>query len=139
MAERIFGGSPQATLELLRAVWPVAVGPEMARRSSVAAVAGRTLVVRVPDARWHRVMLRLRPQIVRSLHRAAGALAPPGLAFIEGHAAEEGSMPRPVLPPPPRPLGAEILDAAAAIPDEALRSAFLDAAARYLTRSTERP
>jgi hypothetical protein len=141
LAARIFKpGSPQA-LALLRAAWPLAVGPDLARRTELLAIERNTLRLRVPDARWRSVLHRMQPEILSRLRGVAGELAPARLGFTEGPgparstpeapepvaaaAAEDDSSP--VAPP-------EVAGAADAIADPELRARFLASAARYLNR-----
>jgi hypothetical protein len=136
LAVRLFGGSPERTLALLRAAWPLAVGPELARRTEVVAIEGTTLRVKVADATWRKALLKIRGPLHGRLRRVAGDLAPARLAFCEG----------PVNHPPPSrtaapvdrpadPPSAELTAAAASIDDAEVRARFLDSATRYLTRS----
>ena len=137
LARRLFPPGSMQRLELMRAAWPLAVGEDLARRTEVLALEGRTLRVRVPDAGWRKVLHRLRGQILGRLAAVAGGAAPDRLGFQEGapHAAAAG---RPVarpaaparVPAPPPALARE----AEAITDPDLRRSFLDVAARYLAR-----
>ena len=132
-------GSPQR-LELVRAAWPLAVGQDLARRTEVLAIEGRTLRVRVPDASWRKVLHRLRGQILGQLAAVAGSAAPDRLGFQEGPPLREvtaapdlalRAAPAAHDPAPPPALARE----AEAIRDPDLRRAFLDVAARYLARA----
>jgi len=136
LAARLFGGSPDRTLALLRAAWPLAVGPELARRTEVVAIEGTTLRVKVADATWRKALLKIRGPLHGRLRRVAGDLAPARLAFCEG----------PVRCPPASvatapiettrvPASAALVTAAESIGDEDVRARFLDSATRYLTRS----
>jgi hypothetical protein len=84
LAARLFGASPARTLALLEAAWPLAVGPELAWRTEVLGIEGGTLRVRVPDARWRKVLHRMQPQILAHLREIAGDLAPKRMGFVEG-------------------------------------------------------
>src|ERR1044071_7313291 len=84
LAARLFGASPARTLALLEAAWPLAVGPELARRTEGLGIEGGTLRVRVPDARWRKVLHRMQPQILGHLREIAGDLAPRRMGFVEG-------------------------------------------------------
>ena len=134
LASRLFGARPEHTLALLRAAWPAAVGPEVARRTEVVALDRGILRIKVPDARWQRTLLRLRGTILSRLRSVAGGTAPRGLGFVAGPVAEppEPTPPPPVAPAPPPPPG--LAEAARAIPDPEVRARFLAAAARYLGR-----
>jgi hypothetical protein len=84
LAARLFGASPARTLALMQASWPLAVGPELARRTEVLGLEGGTLRVRVPDASWRKVLHRIQPQILGKLRELAGELAPKRMGFVDG-------------------------------------------------------
>jgi hypothetical protein len=135
LAAHLFGARPEHTLALLRAAWPAAVGPDLARRTEVVALDRGILRVKVPDARWQRSLQRMRGQILSRLREVAGGAAPRGLGFVEGlvRVAPE------TAPPPPSPAASPappkaVLEAAGAIPDADLRARYLATAARYLAR-----
>jgi Dna[CI] antecedent, DciA len=133
-AARLFGARPEHTLALLRAAWPVAVGPEIARRTEVVAIDGSVLRVKVPDARWQRTLQRMRSDVLWRLRRVAGGAAPHALGFVLGPVTPA---PEPPAPPPatlPTPVPSAIVAAASTIPDAEVRARFLAAAARYLAR-----
>jgi len=135
LAARLFGARPEATLALLRATWPTAVGEELARRSEVVAIDGGVLRVKVPDLRWQRTLLRMRGFILARLARVAGQAAPRRLGFVTGEVADRVPAPAPdraATPAPPPP--ATVAEAARAIPDPEIRAAFLAAAGAYLAR-----
>jgi hypothetical protein len=135
LARRLFGAVPARTLALMRAAWPRAVGPDLARRTEVVALEGTTLRIRVPDARWRKELHRMQPDILARLRAMTGELAPRRLGFMEGPVAGEtsGDRPRPpALEPDPAPA-AVVAGAAALDPD--LRAQFLEVAARYLDRA----
>jgi Dna[CI] antecedent, DciA len=136
LVSRLFGSGPVPRLALLRAFWPGAVGPDIARRTEVVALEGRTLRIRVPDARWRKVLHRMQREIRGRLFAALGELAPSQLSFVE----------EPVPIPPPDPPSAPVERAepsaalvagAAAIADPELRARFLKTAARYLNRAAK--
>ena len=135
-ALRLFGGRPAATVALLRAAWPLAVGHELARRTEVLGLEGRALRVRVPDARWRKALHRMQREIVSRLRAIAGDLAPDRLGFTEGPVGGDAAeSPRaPETPREARPLPPDVAAAARAIPDPELRSLFLRSAALYLER-----
>jgi len=129
---RLFG---RHALVLLRAAWPHAVGPGLARRSEVVALEHGALWVRVPDAGWRRVLHRMRRTLHGRLRAVAGDLAPARIAFLEGPVTAPSPEPEPphVPGPPPAPPEA-VVASARAIADPELRRAFLEASARYLQR-----
>jgi hypothetical protein len=133
-AARLFGARPEHTLALLRTAWPVAVGPELARRTEVAALDRGVLRIKVPDLRWQRTLLRMRADILSRLRSVAGGAAPWGLGFVVGKVAVP---PEPVPVPKatsPAAAPSSVVEAAAAIPDPEVRTRFLAVAARYLAR-----
>jgi hypothetical protein len=134
LASQLFRpGTPQA-FALVRAAWPAAVGPELARRTVVQALVGRTLHVRVPDAAWRKTLHRMRREVLARLQQIAGELAPTTLGFVEGTVATAPETPRRPLPPalPPSPA---LQAAADRIADPEMRARFLETAARYLSRT----
>jgi hypothetical protein len=147
LAAQLFGASPERALVLMRAAWPVAVGPELARRTEVVALDGGVLRVRVPDATWQRGLARMRGDIVRRLREIAGSAAPRSLGFVLGPVpASQLGEPPPAAqklsasaPAPARTAPAQVRAAAEAIPDPQLRESFLLAAARYLERFSSDP
>jgi hypothetical protein len=134
LAFRLFGAKPEHTLALLRAAWPSAVGEELARRTRLVALDAGVLRVMVKDVGWQRSLLRMRGDILARLRKVAGRAAPRALGFVTGVVpAPEPAAPAPAPPafvPPP----AAVADAARAIPDAELRTAFVEAAGRYLAR-----
>ncbi len=134
LAARLFGGRPEHTLALLRAVWPGTVGEELSRRTELVALDRGVLRVRVSDLRWQRQLQRMRGPILGRLRRAAGRVAPSQLGFVTGEIKAPAA---PAPAPPPRPVREAppiVAVAASAIPDAEVREAFLAAAARYLDR-----
>jgi hypothetical protein len=133
LAAQIFGRRPEHTLALLRAAWPAAVGPELARRTEVVALDRRMLRVRVPDVRWQKVLHRMQRQILERLWRATGDLAPKSLGFhlgaVSGAPVSEAPANAPAAPPP---VPDSIREAAQTIADPELREQYTQAAARYL-------
>jgi hypothetical protein len=135
LAARLFGGRPEHTLALLRAVWPGAVGEELSRRTELVALDKGVLRIRVSDLRWQRQLQRMRGPILGRLRRAAGQVAPSQLGFVTGEIKAPAA---PATPAPPTRPAREappiVAEAASAIPDAAIREGFLAAAARYLDR-----
>jgi hypothetical protein len=135
LAGEIFGGDSRRRLTLLKAAWPAAVGPELARRSEVVALDREVLRIRVPDGIWRRSLWRMRGDLLARLRRLAGRAAPRALSIAEGMVAPPPAPP--ATPPAPLPvtsLPAEVAEAAAAIPDDEVRRRFQEAAARYFGR-----
>ena len=132
LAAKLFGSDPARVLTLLRAAWPLAVGPELARRTEVIALEGSTLRIGVPDAGWRKGLLRMQREILARLHQVAGDLTPRRLGF------KDGCAPRPAEPKPTPPAAATteappaVVAAAEQIEDAEIRARFLETAARYL-------
>jgi len=135
LARRLFGAVPARTLALVRAAWPRAVGPDLARRTEVVALEGTTLRIRVPDARWRKELHRMQPDILARLRETTGELAPRRLGFVEGPVAvaRAAERPRTVTLAPAPPPAAVVAGAAGLEPD--LRARFLEVAARFLDRA----
>lgn len=138
LAARLFAPGSPAALALVRAAWPLAVGPELARRTQVLAIEASTLRVRVPDAGWRKVLHRMQRDILARLRDVAGPrLAPQRLGFTEGPVPEAARAPAiPAVPPLPDPeVPAAVATGAEAIADPEVRDRFLKTAARSLARS----
>lgn len=133
LAVQLFGDRPEHRLALLRAAWTASVGPELARRTEVLAVDGKTLRVRVPDAQWQKVLHRMRRDILYRLSRTTGSLAPSAIGFSMGPVTTTTPPPRPIaLPPAEIAIPESIQQAANVIEDPDIRRQFARAAARYL-------
>jgi hypothetical protein len=134
VVSEMFARSPERRLALLRAVWPGAVGADLARRSAIVAFDNGILRVQVPDGAWRKVLFRMRGEILARLRRTTGPAAPRALGFVEGAVPE----PDPALSVVPaavrREVPSTVREAAAAIVDPALRARFVEAATTYLTR-----
>jgi hypothetical protein len=134
VAARLFGGAPERVRALLNAAWPLAVGPELARRTEVLGIERGTLRIRVPDARWRTVLHGMQPDILRRLREIAGSLAPWRIGYVEGGMKDADPLPPPAPPGEPADLPAEVAERAAEIGDEEIRGRFLAAATRSLSR-----
>jgi hypothetical protein len=135
LATQLFGAHPSRTMALIRAAWPRVVGPELARRTEVVAIEGITLRVRVPDARWQKVLHRMQPELLGRLRAMAGELAPRRLGFVAGSVPDPAPAPR--AEPPVRdapPPSESLVRAADVIEDPEVRRQFLDTAGRYMAR-----
>jgi hypothetical protein len=135
-ANRLFPPGSERALYLLRAAWPRAVGEELARRTEVLAVEGKTLRIRVPSGGWTKVLHRLAPRILSRLRDVAGEASPTRLGFTEGfEASPKVAEPGPESPPPSEPAPPMVVEGAMRIADPEIRERFLATAARYLKRS----
>lgn len=134
VAARLFGASPERVRALMQAAWPLAVGPELSRRTEVLGIERGTLRIRVPDARWRTVLHGMQPDILRRLREIAGSLAPWRIGYVEGGMKDAGPIPATTAPGPAAGLSADVAVPAAGIEDEEIRRRFLDTAARYLAR-----
>ena len=125
----------EARLALVRAAWPHAVGPELARRTRVLSVDGTVVRVQIPDGRWRKVLHRLQPTILSRIAQVAGEAAPRRIGFIESPVEEAADTPPFEASPAPRALSDVVERSAAAIDDPDLRRLFLETATRYLGRA----
>jgi hypothetical protein len=137
LAARLFGGDPAQRLALLRALWPQAVGPELARRSEVIGLEKGTLRVRVADARWRKEIHRMRADVLKHLRRLAGELTPYRMGLQEGLLSSPQDAARPPADEarPAAPLPPALRKAAEAIGDEEIRTAFIHTVGRALHAS----
>lgn len=124
-------------MAVLKALWPVIAGEAIANHSEAVGIQGDVLRIRVDSAAWLKTIRDLRTRLIFRLKQAGGALAPRGLAFVEGAVS-----PRPVRRKRPAPLSPEPLESlpesikaqAANIPTEEGREAFLRAVAAFKAR-----
>ena len=77
-------------LELIRAYWPEAVGPMLARHSNPVKFDAPTLMVEVADARWLEQIVPMRPQIAGFLKQE---LPKPAVCQIEFVLQDPGKSP----------------------------------------------
>jgi hypothetical protein len=140
LAADLFGTAPARRLLLLKAAWPAAVGPDLARRSQVVALDRDLLRIRVPDAIWRKSLWRMRSDLLSRLRRVAGSAAPHALGFSEG---PMPSPPEETAPQTPavvaRPLPPDLVAAVDAIPDREVRERFREAVGLYLGRFSPSP
>ena len=129
--ERVFA-PPARRLTLLREVWPVVVGPELAARTEVLGLEGDTLRVRVQGPTWQRALHRLQRDLLIRLRRVTGRLAPRRLGYLQGAVADVRP-PEPVATPDP-PVPEAVAEAARVIPDPEIRGRFERSAAAYVAR-----
>ncbi len=124
------------------AVWPAAVGEEVARNAWPARVArDGTLHVNASSSVWAFELGQLAPRILERLAEELGEHAPTALRFAQGH------LPEPAPPPvseaarrPPEPAAEALAEAAsltASIDDEELRRAVEKAASLSLSRAAD--
>ncbi len=132
----MLGADPSRMTAFVAAFWPHLTGGELAARTRVIKVEDGVLIVQVPDARWRKELYKMQVPLLIRLRELLGAAAPRRLGFMEAR----GGLVTPNAPrrPPAAPVMAQaprpaILEAAAAIEDEALRAAFIGAATRYLS------
>lgn len=122
------------SIDLIRRKWGEAVGSELARRSEPATFEAGLLTVRVEDAAWGRVIVRLKSEVIDRLNRALGQPLVRRLRFVNDGVALTPSAP---VPAAKAPVGeaeppASLLKAAASIREPELREVVLRAGARYL-------
>lgn len=103
--------------DLLRAIWPQAVGKAIAGHTSGMKLVRTTLVVEVEDAIWQRQLHTLRGQIVSRLHKIAGVKTVEDIEFRIGTPRRQPQ--RAEAPRPGRPH-----DEADAIQDPVLQKVF---------------
>jgi hypothetical protein len=134
------------SLELVRIRWAAVVGKELALRSEPASLEEGVLTVRVSDAVWGRMIVRLQRRILPRLANAVGADQLRRIRFVKDGKPLWGSG----LPPgvsdrhePPAgelspEIPAPILEAAQNIEDSDLRSIVVETASRYLRAQSHR-
>lgn len=103
--------------DLLRAIWPQAVGKAIASHTTSMKLVRGTLVVEVEDAIWQKQLHLLREQIAGRLHKIAGAKTVDDIEFRVGTPKRQ-----PQRAESPRPVVAR--DEAEAISDPVLQKVF---------------
>ncbi len=140
---RLFGAESGRRTALVCAVWPHAVGAELARRTTILEWRGATLRVGVPDAAWRKALHALQPTLRAKLRAALGPLAPARLSFQErpgepdtgGLLAAQDTDTHAAAGDEPAEASAELRARAASIPDDEIRARFLETATRALVRA----
>jgi hypothetical protein len=122
---------------VLKALWPAVTGDALANHSEVVGIQGDVMRVRADSSSWLKTLRDLRGTLILRLQRAAGPMAPRGLAFVEGKLT-----PRPprrrnraaLEPIPVSALPEEIAASAQRVPSGEGRDAYLRAAAAFQAR-----
>jgi hypothetical protein len=128
------------SLELIGLKWPLAVGSELATRSEAASFEDGVLTIRVTDAAWGRMIMKLQAEIRSRLNAAMGFRAVKRIRFVRD------GKPLSVPAPPPAedsPLGPveppeSLRQAAEGLQDAELGELMLRTAARYLAAQERR-
>jgi predicted nucleic acid-binding Zn ribbon protein len=55
-------------LEVLKKLWPSLVGSTLGNATSVTAVQGSRVVVKVPDLIWRKQLMKMRPQLLAKIN-----------------------------------------------------------------------
>jgi len=135
------------SLEFIRLKWPAMVGMELARRSEPMSLAERILTVRVTDAAWGRMIIRLQRTILPRLSKTVGSDRVRRIRFVKDGEPLWGdsSMLRPEIDPAPASgieqvaeAPTQILEAAKTIRDPGLRALVTRTASRYLDAQAAR-
>lgn len=132
--ERIF------SLELVQLKWVSVVGRDLAARSEPVSLENGVLTLRVEDAAWGRMILKLQREIRTRLNEAMGMGTVKRVRFIKDGVAvrrlepeEPADRARQAFEPPE-----SIISAAEAVEDPALRSFLIRTASRYLAAQVGR-
>jgi hypothetical protein len=135
------------SLELVQLRWTSIVGKELALRSEPAFLEEGILTVRVSDAVWGRMIMKMQRSIHPRLHDALGAGTVKRIRFVrDGKPLWGSGLPPGVSDPEERPEAKElpeeiltpILEAARNIDDSDFRSRLIQTASRYLRAQADR-
>jgi len=132
--------SPEVKEAFVCAAWKRVAGAQLTERTAPFTLDGKRLVIAVTDITWQRNLESLAPQL---LFRLNAALGRPLIEFIEfridAGAVEAGAETsgKTEVKPDSTDIPREVFDSAAAIKDEQLRKAVLNAAANCLSRNKE--
>jgi hypothetical protein len=132
------------SLEFVRLRWPFLVGRELALRSEPASLQDAVLTVRVSDAAWGRMILKLQGRILPRLREILGPKSVGRIRFVkDGEVLWKSGLP-PVTSEVsedkehPGEVSALIAEAARDIEDAELRSLLIQTASRYLRAQANR-
>ena len=132
------------SVEMIRLKWVDIVGNELALRSEPSSLGVKVLTVRVSDAVWGRMILKLQRDILARLESLVGSGVVERIQFLrDGKEPWEGGEPPSLTRKSTRQqcsesLSAPIAEAAQSITDERLRDLVTRSAARYLAAQAER-
>ena len=132
------------SLGLVRAKWVDVVGKELAIRSEPASLGDRLLTVRVSDAAWGRMILKLQGKIVSRINQMVEPDLVRRIQFIRDGKAPWDSSSLPFIPEEKASRRTEalpsaaVVEAARAIEDPELRSQLIRIAGRYLAAQTDK-
>jgi hypothetical protein len=128
------------SLEFVQLKWVSAVGRDLAARSEPVSLENGVLTVRVEDAAWGRMILKLQREIRTRLNEAMGMGTVKRVRFMK-----DGEAVRRLEPEEPADRAGEafeppesIISAAEAVEDPALRSFLIRTASRYLAAQAGR-
>ncbi len=129
---------------MIRLKWVDIVGKELALRSEPSSLGVGVLTVRVSEAVWGRMILKLQRDILERLQALVGSSVVERIQFLrDGNEPWEGGKPpglsrERVRKKCSQPLPAPIIEAARSITDERLRDLVTGSVARYLQAQAER-
>ena len=127
------------SVEMIEARWPQVVGDELARRSEPELLSGGVLTVRVTDAVWGRMILKLSGRILPALNRAMGTNLVRRINFQTRSQFRKERPPRLEIPAvSTEPAPEAVVRAAASIRDPELREIVERSAANYLRAQRHR-
>lgn len=125
------------SVEFMQLKWAQAVGAELACRSEPAAFDQGVLTVRVLDAAWGKVIVRLQNRIARQLNERLGAAVVKQIRFVRDAVRLQAPGPAPTASP--REVESRLIrEAAAAVRDAELRQVLIRTAERYLGAQSAR-
>lgn len=134
---RFFAAAEPHRLAVLKALWPAIAGEAVANHSEVVGIQDDVMRVRADSASWLKTLRDLKGTLIIRLQRAAGALAPRALAFVEGPVARRPVRRLERAKPAPVALSAlpeAVLAAANRVPTEEGRDVYLRAARAFRGR-----
>ena len=128
------------SLELIGLKWPAAVGTQLAARSEAASFDDGVLTVRVTDAAWGRMIMKLQAEIRPRLNAAMGFRAVKRIRFVKDGKSLSTPVPAPAKTVPIQPFepSAAMRQAAESLEDSDLKELMLGIATRYLAAQAGR-
>ena len=71
----------QLDLELLQRLWPALAGEKLGAATSVTAIHGATVVIKVPDLIWRKQLIRMKRQLLDKINEPWGSRRITEIAF----------------------------------------------------------
>ncbi len=118
--------------------WRIVVGEAITRISTPQRLVRKTMVIAVIDEIWRKQLMEISSPILFKLNKLLGTAMVTSLEFfVDPLAVTSAEPPIPTPTPDTFTIDSQLLDSAAQIKDDKLRTSFLKAASKYLQIQTQ--